>query len=171
MATISRKSSLTTIVLVIIVFAFGFLTANSCKSDQEKGMWIPIPPDSSALGKIDHFIPMGTMNTFKADFAAARDSIMRRVPNLYLPPREAFNKQWLLEVLKDPKCVGLRIYYGVKGKLPNGGTEFRLMIVGVDAQGNDLYISKTSTLAGRQDDDEGKGGLEWGQCEQPCSTP
>lgn len=171
MATISRKSSLTTIALIIIVFAFGFLTANSCKSDEEKGIWIPIPPDSSALGKIDHFIPMETMNTFKTDFTGVRDSIMRRVPGLYIPPREGFNKQWLLEVLKDPKCVGLRIYYGIKSKTANGTNEFRLMIVGVDAQGNDLYIERGSTLA-NQTGGGGRGGLEWGQCEQPCSpTP
>lgn len=169
MATISKQSFLTSATLLICAFCFMIL-ASSCKDEQEgKGEWIPTPPDSSALGKIDHFIPMTRMAEFKKEFTVDRDSVMKCVPGLFIPESEAFNKEWLLKVLKDPKCVGIRVYYGA---LKVGErNEFRLMIVGVDEQGQDLYITRGSTLAG-QVDDEGKGGLEWGQCTPPCTgTP
>lgn len=165
MATISKQSFLTPSLLVC---AFGLLVLiSSCKQEHEgKGEWIPTPPDSSALGKIDHFIPLTRMDEFKKQFTVDRDSVMRCVPGLFMPESEAFNKEWLLKVLRDPKCVGIRVYYGVRAKAGDRN-EFRLMIVGVDEQGNDLYITRGSTLAG-QADDEGKGGLEWGQCNPPC---
>jgi len=119
------------------------------------------------LGKIDHFIPIERMDEFRKQYAADRDSILRSIPGLYIPYSEAFNKEWLLKVLKDPKCVGLRIYYGVKARTEKGN-EFRLMIVGVDQQGKDLYIEQGSALA-NQAGGGGKGGLEWGQCDPPCS--
>lgn len=165
MATIS-KSSLTKATLLSLVFGFLVFTI-SCKDEHEgKGEWIPTPPDSSSLGKIDHFIPMGTMEEFKKQYSADRDTLMK-CAGISIPNSEAFNKEWLLKVLKDPKCVGIRIYYGVKGVEGKGG-EMRMMIVGVDEQGQDLYITRGSGLA-NQADDGGRGGLEWGQCEPPCS--
>jgi hypothetical protein len=166
MATISKKSSLTTTTLLCILFLSVFVTFNSCKEDSGKGEWIPTPPDTSSLGKVDHFIPIAQMDEFRKAFQPERDSISSRI-GTYIPESEAFNKEWLLKVLKDPNCVGLKIYYGVKGKTERGN-EMRLMIVGVDEQGKDLYITRGSTLAGQVDDD-GKGGLEWGQCTPPCS--
>ena len=166
MATISKKSSLTT-TLLSIVFVFVFVSLISCKEEQGKGEWIPTPPDSSSLGKIDHFIPLAQMEEFRKAFQPERDSIQSKVPGTYIPESESFNKEWLLKVLKDPKCVGLRVYYGVKSKTEKGN-EFRLMIVGVDEAGKDLYITRGSSLAGQAGDD-GKGGLEWGQCTPPCS--
>lgn len=168
MATISKKLSLTKTTLFAILAVFMITTVISCKEEQGKGEWIPTPPDSSALGKIDHFIPIGQMDVFRKEYASERDSILRSVPGLYIPYSEAFNKEWLLKVLKDPKCVGIRVYYGVKAKTSNGTNEFRLMIVGVDENGQDLYIQNGSALA-NQAGDGGKGGLEWGQCDPPCS--
>jgi hypothetical protein len=166
MATISKQSSLTSATLLVCAFCF-LILASSCKGEQEgNGEWIPTPPDSSSLGKIDHFIPVGRMDEFKKQYTVDRDSVMRCIPGLFIPESEAFNKEWLLKVLKDPKCVGIRIYYGVRAKAGDRN-EFRLMIVGVDEQGQDLYITRGSTLAG-QGGDEGKGGLEWGQCNPPC---
>jgi hypothetical protein len=170
MANISKKLSLTTTTLSTAVFAFLIITAIGCSDSagREKGEWIPTPPDTSALGKIDHFIPIERMDEFKKLFAAEKDSILRAVPGLSIPNSEAFNKEWLLKVLKDPKCVGIRIYYGTKKG--ERGEEFRLMIVGVDEQGNDLYITREgSTLANQADDPGGKGGLEWGNCDPPCN--
>jgi hypothetical protein len=164
MATISKKSTLTT----SLFFVFFFVFAVSCKEQpgEGKGEWIPTPPDSSALGKIDHFIPIERMDQFKKDYAADKDSIMKCLPGYFMPASEAFNKEWLLKVLKDPKCVGLRVYYGVR-RTALKINEFRLMIVGVDEAGNDLYIERGSALA-NQVDGGGKGGLEWGQCNPPC---
>ncbi len=166
MATTSKSSSVT-VTFFALVFCISFLIT-SCKGVHDgQGEWIPTPPDSSALGKIDHFIPIAQMDEFKKQFLADRDSILRCAPGQFIPSSEAFNKEWLLKVLKDPKCVGLRIYYGVKGKSERGN-EWRLMIVGVDEAGQDLYITRGSTLA-NQAGDGGKGGLEWGQCEPPCT--
>jgi hypothetical protein len=167
MATISKKLSLTTKLFWSAFFVFIFVTVLSCKNQEGegKGVWIPTPPDTSALGKRDHFIPIERMDEFKKQYAADRDSLLRCLPGYFMPSSEAFNKEWLLKVLKDPKCVGLRIFYGVRKM--DKGNEFRLMIVGVDAQGNDLYIERGSALS-NQVTGPGKGGLEWGQCDPPC---
>jgi hypothetical protein len=167
MATISKKSLTKTSFLCTAFFLFVIITAVSCKSQEGegKGEWIPTPPDSSALGKIDHFIPIERMDEFKKQYAADRDTLLSCLPGYFMPSSEAFNKEWLLKVLKDPKCVGLRIYYGIRKS--DKANEFRLMIVGVDAQGQDLYIERGSALA-NQVGDGGKGGLEWGQCDPPC---
>ena len=164
MATISKKSSLTTVMFFAMILGFVLIMSNSCQNETGKGEWIPTPPDTSALGKIDHFISLKEMNVFIAQFK--QDSIMSKVPGLFVPDAESFNKEWLLKLLKDPKCVGIRIYYGIREK----GHELRLMIVGVDEQGKDLYIQRGSGLTNQAGvgDDEGNGGLEWGQCTPPC---
>lgn len=167
MATTSKKSSFLTTIGFLTLFSLVLLTIASCKNETGKGEWIPTPPDTSSLGKIDHFISLKEMTVFQEQFKADKDSILAKVPGYFIPDGEAFNKEWLLKVLRDPRCVGIRIYYGIKAKTVNGN-EFRLMIVGVDEQGKDLYIERGSTLA-NQAGDEGRGGLEWGQCTPPCS--
>lgn len=168
MATISKKSNWTTTLKLTAIFAFILVYAVACTGDRGdgKGEWIPTPPDSSALGKINHFIPTNQMDEFKKQFAVDKDTLLKCLPGLMIPNSEAFNKEWLLKVLKDPKCVGIRIYYGAKKG--ERGDEFRLMIVGVDEAGNDLYITRGTTLA-NQADGEDRGGLEWGQCDPPCN--
>ena len=129
------------------------------------GVTIPVPKDTSALGKIDHFIPLDQLEALKKDFLQQQDSVSRGVPGLYIPVSEAFNKAALLELLKDTNNVGIRIYYGVKKG--DNRNEFRLILVGVDQQGKDLYITKGSALATKIGGDT-KGGLEFGQCNPPC---
>jgi hypothetical protein len=141
------------------------LFVTSCQTHQEDGVWIPVPKDTSALGRIDHFIPIEQIGAYKKLFDVERDTLSVLAPRIYLPQSEAFNKPALLEVLKDPRCVGIRIYYGAKGL--DGASSFRLMIVGVDEQGKDLYIKKGSAVA-TQVDPGGDGGLEYGQCAPPC---
>ncbi len=46
-----------------------------------------------------------------------------------------FGKKAILDLLNQPDCVGLRIYYGINSA--NGAKE--LVITGVNAQDNDLY--------------------------------
>ncbi len=163
MATISKKSSLTTVMFFTMILGFVFVMSNSCQNETGKGEWIPTPPDTSSLGKIDHFISLREMNVFMTQFK--QDSLSTKFPGLFIPDSESFNKEWLLKLLKDPKCVGIKIYYGVREK----GHEMRLMIVGVDEQGKDLYIQRGSKLANQSGiDDEENGGLEWGQCTPPC---
>lgn len=166
MATISKKSRVLTPVLALLLTFCSFYLISCQQGNGEKGEWIPIPPDTSSLAKIDHFIPMDDMRKFMADFDIAKDSLSKLAPNLMIANIEAFNKPALLEVLKNPKCVGLRIYFGTRNL--DGKGSLRLIIVGVDEQGKDLYIRQGSTLTTQGGDGGRDGGLEYGQCTPPC---
>lgn len=162
MSFIKRFSAAKAVFLaVLVVFATGILLV-SC-DNKDGGVTIPVPNDTSALAKINHFIPRATIDQYKRDFIVANDSQALKNPALHIPVSEAFNKPALLEILKDPNCVGIRVYYGVKkGQRRN---EVRLILVGVDSQGKDLYIleggeaSKAATQGNNKE-----GGLEMGQC-------
>lgn len=143
---------------------------SSCQQKTEGGVHIPVPKDSSALGKINHFIPVKDIEQFKSAFAVQRDSLTRMNPNLVIPVSETFNKEALLDILKDSTNVGVRIYYGVK-QIGNRN-EVRLMLVGVNAAGKDLYY-KNGGEAGKLSakvppPPEEEGGVEYGQCTPPC---
>ena len=86
MATISKKSSLTTTSLWTALFVFVLISVVSCKEQEGdgKGEWIPTPPDSSALGKIDHFIPIGRMDEFKKSYLADKDSLIKCLPEVFM---------------------------------------------------------------------------------------
>ncbi len=157
------KKSLSAAVVLTVAFTSISLLFFSCK--EAVGVTIPLPKDTSALGKIDHFIPLDQLEVLKKDFAVQQDSINRGVPNLYIPTSEAFNKAALLELLKDPNNVGIRIYYGVKKG--DNRNEFRMVLVGVDQQGKDLLITRGSAIASKIGGDT-RFGLEFGQCNPPC---
>lgn len=148
--------------------AFFIAVAFSSCTDNGPGVFVPTPTDSSALGKINHFIPQDTIALFQRAFAGERDTLLRLRPNLFFPISETFNKAAMLQALRDPKCVGLRTYYGIK----NAGdhNEVRLIIVGVDAQGRDLYIAEGGLAAQSAAQVSGGrfGGSEYGQCVPPC---
>lgn len=164
MALISKKASLFTLIGAVCAV----LLLNSCTGGpKEEGVWIPHPKDTSDLAKIDHFISVDNIKGFRGDFAADRDTLKRLAPNIFIPNSEAFNKQALLEILKDPKCVGMRIYYGVAKDKSGRRDEFRMILVGVDAKGNDLYTDNGSAVATKAPPG-GKGGAEYGQCDPPC---
>jgi hypothetical protein len=135
-------------------------TGTTGGKDGDSTVCVPNPKDSSALAKIDHYIPIGEIKEYKAAFTSANDSLKRSFPSLLVPDAEAYNKAAILEILKDPRSVGIRIYHGVKtgGKID----ELRLIIVGVDAQGKDLYITRGSAAAAQASG--GEGGAEHGQC-------
>lgn len=146
----------------LFAMAAFLLIISSCT--QPAGTYIPDSKDSSSLGKIDHFIKKGDIESFKKDFLVQRDSLGRNNPGVFIPNSETFNKAALLEILKDPKCVGMRMYYGLKkGDKRN---EFRLILVGVDEQGNDLFVTRGSAVAA--DAGGSTGGAEFGQCTPPC---
>ena len=163
MATTFKKSILTLpqlLVATLIVLASG-----SCNNQPgEKGEWIPVPKDTSSLARIDHLIPVGTIDQYRKEYTVVRDSLERANPGLFLPESEAFNKPQLLELLKNPKCVGIRVYYGLKKA--DKRSELRCMIVGVDEQGQNLYIDRGSPAAAQSGN--GGFGLEYGQCSPPC---
>lgn len=127
---------------------------------KDSGVVIPNLPDSSALAKIEHYIPKGEIMRFRRAFNA--DSLNAKNPDLFITESEGFNKSALLELLKDPKCVGIRIYYGIAPGTTRK-KDLRLILVGTDSQGKDLYFTHTTSKAGtRLTDDEV--GLEYGQC-------
>jgi hypothetical protein len=83
-----------------------------------------------------------------------------------IPDYEIFNKASIIEFFKIKKVVGLKFYYGIKPG-PDKKQSLRLMIVGVDSLGNNVYIKeKGSGLAAQASGDDG--GLEYGQCSPPC---
>lgn len=146
------------------------LLISSCTPQDKGGIHIPVPKDTSALGKIDHFIPVEQINSFRSGFSAQRDTLARQYPGLYFPLSETFNKQALLDLLQDSTNVGVRIYYGIKPG--SNRNEVRLMMVGVNSAGKDLFYEKGGTGGGKvaaQLPGSGKaGGLEYGQCDPPC---
>jgi hypothetical protein len=165
MATL--KKTFAPVLMVLISISVTSLLIVSCNQKGDgtcEGTCVPATKDTSALGKIDHFIPKETINEYKRSFSIERDSLALKAPGLFIPETEAFNKPSVLEILKNPACVGVRIYYGVKkGEKRN---QVRLILVGVDAQGKDLFITKGSALAAQAAGDK-EGGLEYGQC-PPC---
>ena len=98
---------------------------------------------------------------FRKSFYAVREVLSKNNPDLFITESEGFNKTQLLDILKDPACVGIRIYYGIaKGDKKQ---ELRMIIVGTNSQGKDLFIIKTANkAASRLTQDEV--GLEYGQC-------
>jgi hypothetical protein len=162
MATYVKKSIMAIPRLLVVTLIV--LVVSSCGDHKGEGEWIPVPKDTSALGRINHLIPARTIDQYRKDYTLVRDSLAKALPNLYFAESEAFNKPQLLEILKNPKCVGIRIYYGLKTGNRN---EFRCMIVGVDEQGKDLYIQQQGAQAAAQTNPTDFG-LEYGQCHPPC---
>ena len=174
MSKIKKPASPVFIVLSAFCVAALFLVS-SCNNGAggggkgyDSGVFIPNLPDTSGLAKIEHYIPKSEIMKFRRTFNA--DSLTARNPDIFITKSEGFNKTALLELLKDPKCVGIRIYYGIT----EGSTrkkDLRLILVGTDSQGKDLYFNRSSSKAGtRLTQDEV--GLEYGQCchEQPTEN-
>lgn len=167
MAANLKKSLLTN--AQVLVYFLGALLIGSCKEQPQPGkdqVCIDVPKDTSELGRIDHFIPLGTINQFKKDFINVRDSFARSFPGVYLPQAEVFNKATVVDILKLDSCVGLKIYYGIK---PGTQKQLRVILVGVDKNGKDLYLQKGSGLAAEVNGEQG--GAEFGQCPPPCVSP
>ncbi len=163
---ISRKSFSRLGGLLLVT---AILMLNSCTPKDDGGVHIPLPKDTSALSKIDHFIPIEDINGFRGGFQAQRDSLARQFPGLYIPLSETFNKKALLDLLKDSTNVGIRIYYGVKPG--SNRNEVRLMLVGVNSQGKDIFYERgggAGKLATQIPRGGGIGGVEYGQCDPPC---
>ncbi|HTE09836.1 MAG TPA: hypothetical protein VK645_02685 [Chitinophagaceae bacterium] len=157
---------LTAICLTALFFASCNNAPGGGGNGKDSGVFIPNPTDTSALAKIEHFIPKSEIMQFRRSFNA--DSLRSKNPDFFITASEGFNKTALLDLLKDPKCVGIRIYYGITQGAAKK-KDLRLILVGTDSQGKDLFITRSSNKAGaRLTQDEV--GLEYGQCchEQPA---
>ena len=162
----SKTSNPTRPVLLILCIAcISSLLIVSCNPITRVS--IPVPNDTSALAKIDHFIPEAKIKEYRAAFRYQVDSMAARFPSLLIPDAEAFNKPALIQILKDPRCVGIRIYHGVKIGQGTAKNEIRVILVGVDSQGKDILVEGGSPLA--TDITQTSGGEENGQCPS-CQT-
>jgi len=167
MATNMKKSLL--IYPHVFMFLLGALLIGSCNQGPKPGqVCITIPEDTSALGKRNHFIPVMDIDIFRKDFQAVRDTVVGRNPNFFIPNSETFNIAAIDSFVTNPKVFGLRFYYGIKPG-PGGRKALRLIVVGVDSLGHDIYIKKKGAALGAQVSDD-DGGLEYGQCSPPCSV-
>jgi hypothetical protein len=52
-----------------------------------------------------------------------------------LPNTETFDSEAFVALLNQPDCVKVRLYYGM-----NENLEIRAIVVGVDSNGNEIYI-------------------------------
>src|SRR3954465_4283433 len=167
MAT-NMKSSLT--YPFVLIFFMGAMLISSCEGGGTQPgkdeICIKNPKDTSELGRRKHFIPVMSIDIYKRDFDVARDTINQRVPDIMIPDYEIFNRASIVEYLQDSTVAGFKFYYGIKpGKEKQRA--LRIMIVGVDKNGKNVYLKdKKGALGAQATNDEG--GLEYGQCNSPC---
>jgi hypothetical protein len=139
----------------------------SCGGPKGDGVWIPNPIDTSELGIRDHFIPKDSITAYRKRYDEIRDTLGIKMPSLFIPFSEAYNKRSLLELMKDSTCVGIRVYYGATAVKKDGKQDLRLILVGVDKLGRDVFVKKFSSAESKAGDPE-DGGFEYGQCAPPC---
>jgi len=153
----------------VLIFFMGAMLISSCGGGTQPGkdeVCIKNPKDTSELGKRKHFIPVMSIDIYKKDFDATRDTIKHRIPDIMIPDYEIFNRSSIVDYLADSTVVGFKFYYGIK---PGNEKQraLRIMIVGVDKNGKNVYIkNKGGALGAQATNDEG--GLEYGQCSPPC---
>jgi hypothetical protein len=174
--------------LLLLLSAVLFMA--SCTEEKGDGVFVPVPVDTSALAKIDHFIALDQIRDYQQNFARDRDSLQKFRPGFFIPFSEAFNKKAIIEILQIPDCVGIKILYGVKDD--GDSSSMRLMMVGVNSKGQNLYLhddgksqQKTAEANNKKDTaapaaraaksasrmpGDSTGGIEQGQCDPPCTN-
>jgi hypothetical protein len=159
----------------IVMMAMVFMV--SCNNNTGDQAIIPVPKDTSALAKIDHFIPVDEIKAYEDTFRLEREVLQKLQPGFFIPFSETFNKQSVIDVLQIKDCVGMRILYGLTKK--GDSSSVRLILVGVNSKGENLYVTKQKKQAVKaagqvgdaaQQTAEGEvdGGEEHGQCRPPC---
>lgn len=76
-------------------------------------------------GNENHDIPLNTASAWTANY---RNANPNQIKGHY------FGKTAILAILEQSGCVGIRVYYAI-----NSDGVKQLIVVGVDANGNDLY--------------------------------
>ena len=152
-----RKPTITLFIFLTIICT-GCLLLTACKDKTD--VLIPNPPDTSALGKINHFITKDSITLLRTAFNNERKRL--DATEIFITESEGFNKPALLKLLENKDCVGIRIYYGITNDSTNGGKRaLKMIIVGTNSQGKDL-LTDNSPLAA--DLTQTSYGLEYGQC-------
>ena len=164
MATNMKKSLMT--YPFVLIFFLGALLIGSCKDSQPKNQ-VCITVEKNTSDSAGHFMPVMEIDNYKNDFKKERDSLGIKCPGIFIPNYETFSEKSITDILSDTAVVGLRFYYGVRPS-KSKKKALRLMIVGVNAAGKDVYIKNPGAgLAAQAGSDEG--GMEYGQCTPPCT--
>ena len=125
------------------MLAFTLVVVASCNDTADT----PKPPAtefSRKLDSINHFFPLDKAHLLADVFKANKDSLKFGSDSYAIPFSETFNMDMIRQLTALKNCVGLRIYYG----LDNGDKKVKLMIVGVDANGFDIYLPSPPPPAG-----------------------
>ncbi len=171
------KTLTTAIGRAVYIVLAAMLFMVSCNNNTGDQAIIPIPKDTSALGKIDHFIPVAQITAYEDSFKLEREVLQKIQPGFFIPFSETFNKQSVIDILQLKDCVGMRILYGVSKK--GDSSSVRLILVGVNSQGQNLYVTEQKQRGNKAASQAGEavpqgatgevdGGEEHGQCYPPC---
>ena len=108
---------------------------------------------------MSEFIPLYDAVVMTRDFKTNREVILGPIyQNLDLIPyNETFEKNKILDMLGNPDCVGMRIYYGM-----DTTKKLHALLVGVDSQNKDILP---------ENDDTGNFILERSDRNPPDATP
>jgi hypothetical protein len=121
--------------LVSLLFFIGSCTG---------GLQHPDTDFSRKLDSIDHHYPLSKAKMLAEAFKQHKDSV-RFGGDLYaMPYSETFNLSMANQLTELKNCVGVRIYYGLDEK----EKKVRLMIVGVDENGFDIYLPEEAAAQG-----------------------
>ncbi len=78
---------------------------------------------------------------------------------------EGFSKEVLMKMFADDACTGIRIYHGQQNGEP------RLLLVGMDKEGNDMHRSQRGLKDDMPDDGGGSGIYGDGaRCPEECGS-
>jgi hypothetical protein len=124
-------------VQVGVLFSFILLfSVLSIHSDGGLNATVPETLQLHLTGAEDHSITLADAVTLTANY--------RKSPLRGDALAESFGRDAIAAILAHPKCVGLKIYYGMR----DDGRQV-MVLIGVDGEGSDLtdgYIAETGVL-------------------------
>ena len=120
---------------ILGTLAFTLAIFASC-NDTPDNTKPPATDFSRKLDSINHFFPLDKARLLADAFKMNKDSLKFGRDSYSIPFSETFNLATITRLTESKNCVGLRIYYG----LDNADKKVKLMIVGVDANGYDIYL-------------------------------
>jgi hypothetical protein len=177
MATNVKKSLL--IYPLVLVFVTGALLISSCKDQstppKDGQVCISLTNDPNAN---KHFMPKDSIDIYRRKFDSVRRELDKKCSLLSLSNCETFSKDAVVKLLQDSTITKMRIYYGIRPTTDSTKRSLRLIIVGVDKAGNDVFIKNPFPGQGGKKEarelapagDPLDGGLEYGQCDPPCTN-
>jgi hypothetical protein len=120
-------------------------------------------------------MPKDSIDIYRRKFEEVRGKLCRKDSIMSLSNCETFSKDAVLKLLEDTTIIKMRIYYGIRPTTDSTKRSLRLILVGVDRAGNDVFIKNPYPGQGKKElaapvADPLDGGLEYGQCDPPCTN-